>query len=163
MTLLHLLATASLLWGCATPREEAQAPIVAPDPVAVDGVTPAPLSPSSPTPGTLPPPGSQDPASGAGSPTLPPVVPAATLYAQCRDRVEGVGAPGECTTDADCARAGCSQEVCVTRAAAAEVMTTCEVLPCFRVLDACGCHDGTCSWTIKETALVPAPLTLPPR
>lgn len=73
----------------------------------------------------------------------------ADLYAECEARVEGQQQAGECTTDADCSRAGCSQEVCVTSAAAADVMTTCEIKPCFQVLDSCGCHDGVCSWTLK--------------
>lgn len=71
----------------------------------------------------------------------------AAMLAACEDRVEGPSKPRECSTDADCARAGCSSEVCVSQAEAPNVMTTCEVLPCFAALGTCGCHEGTCSWT----------------
>ncbi len=75
----------------------------------------------------------------------------ARLYEACRERVEGPSTPGECSSDADCVRTGCSQEVCVAASAAA-LATTCEILPCFQVLDACSCRDGFCSWSVKEEA-----------
>ena len=75
----------------------------------------------------------------------------ASLYEECRGRVEGRETAGECETDADCQSAGCSQEVCTTKALAAEVMSTCEVRPCFSVLDTCGCNDGVCAWSLKDT------------
>ncbi|MBN1336206.1 MAG: eight-cysteine-cluster domain-containing protein [Deltaproteobacteria bacterium] len=91
----------------------------------------------------------------------------ALLYAQCRDRLEGPEEPGECTTDADCAVAGCSSEVCTTAVRAPDVITTCEVLPCFGALQACGCREGVCSWTIVEILPGPPlqriPRELPPR
>jgi eight-cysteine-cluster-containing protein len=71
------------------------------------------------------------------------------LYAECRDRVEGPEAAGECAADADCGRTGCGSEVCTTSAEVANVMTTCEDRPCFAVLDTCGCHDGRCTWTVR--------------
>ena len=75
-----------------------------------------------------------------------------SLYETCRVRVEGSSESGECKTDADCATAGCSSEVCVSKATAASGLnTTCEVLPCFSVLDSCGCIEGTCSWALKES------------
>jgi eight-cysteine-cluster-containing protein len=80
------------------------------------------------------------------------------LYAACQDRVEGAGASGECASDADCARAGCASEVCVAAKQAPEVMTGCDVLDCFSVLDSCGCHDGLCTWTLKLPAPGPTPL-----
>ncbi len=72
------------------------------------------------------------------------------LYDECKERVEGRQKEGECTTDADCKTAGCGSEVCTTVADAAEVMTTCEGKLCFKILDTCGCHEGMCSWTIKD-------------
>ncbi|HNH46402.1 MAG TPA: hypothetical protein PKY30_05165 [Myxococcota bacterium] len=84
---------------------------------------------------------------------------AASLYNACMQRVEGTQTAGECTTDADCAIAGCSREVCVPAAKAGEIITTCEVLPCFSVLSACGCKEGLCSWTVAEGA---RPLLRPP-
>jgi eight-cysteine-cluster-containing protein len=79
--------------------------------------------------------------------------------------VEGAEAPAECTSDADCATAGCSGEVCTTVAEAAGVMSTCEVKPCFSILDRCGCVDGRCSWSIKAAAPPPVqrPISLPPK
>ncbi len=70
------------------------------------------------------------------------------LYGACKQRVEGPSASGECSTDADCVRTGCSQEVCVA-ASQGDVVTTCEILPCFQVLDACSCREGLCSWSLK--------------
>jgi len=78
-------------------------------------------------------------------------MPAAEQYAMCRERVEGADAPGECTTDADCQRAGCSQEMCISvTEAAMGIMSTCEVRPCYAVLKACGCLEGVCSWSIGD-------------
>ncbi|NCG17476.1 MAG: hypothetical protein GWP91_00475 [Rhodobacterales bacterium] len=73
------------------------------------------------------------------------------LYDSCEERVEGRQKEGECTVDADCKAAGCGSEVCTTVANAAEVMTTCEGKICFKILDTCGCHEGMCTWTIKDT------------
>ena len=81
-------------------------------------------------------------------------------YEKCRDRVEGPEKDGECATDADCVRAGCSSEVCVPRSASADVMTTCEILPCFRVLDDCTCREQRCTWTLGEAKALP-PVKLP--
>ena len=83
------------------------------------------------------------------APATTPADPAA-LYAGCRARVEGAEADGECTADADCARAGCSLEVCVPASIAVNVTTMCDVQPCFAVLDTCGCVSGHCSWSLKH-------------
>ncbi len=72
------------------------------------------------------------------------------LYDQCGGRLENPEAEGECTTDADCGRAGCSQEACVAASRKGEVMTTCEVRPCFGVLEACTCQGGLCRWTLEQ-------------
>ena len=87
---------------------------------------------------------------GAAAPPeeIPGTSNASALYEECRTRVEGREKDGECQSDDDCGRAGCSSEVCVTTSLAAEVMTTCEVLPCFAVLDTCGCVEGRCSWSL---------------
>ncbi len=89
------------------------------------------------------------------------------LYARCRDRVEGPEREGECTTDAECATAGCSSEVCLPAVRVPEIMTTCEVLPCFAVLGACGCREGRCTWTLGDAPgglpLPRIPRELPPR
>lgn len=73
----------------------------------------------------------------------------APLSPSCVERVEGASTSGECADDAGCTKAGCSQEVCVPTQAVADIMTTCERLPCFQRLDTCGCHEGVCSWTLK--------------
>lgn len=83
-------------------------------------------------------------ASGASSPLTP-----GEMYAACRDRLEGEQSSGECMVDADCGRAGCSQEVCLPARKAGDVVTTCEILPCFRAVETCGCHEGQCTWTVR--------------
>ena len=96
----------------------------------------------------------------APAPTPPPAPAMQTpqeLYTACQERVEGTEAAGECKADGDCAKAGCGSEVCVSTAEKANVMTTCEDKPCFKVLDACGCHDGKCTWTVKAEMPAPAP------
>lgn len=75
---------------------------------------------------------------------------AAAAYAACEARLEQPESAGECTSDDDCAPAGCSGERCITRVAAKDLMGTCEVLPCFEVVDTCGCDAGTCRWTLKR-------------
>jgi eight-cysteine-cluster-containing protein len=93
----------------------------------------------------------------------PPPVPTATpaaLYAECEQRVEGPQKDAECTTDADCGTAGCGNEVCTSTAEKANVMTTCEDKLCFKILDACGCHEGKCTWSLKAEvpeSQIPAP------
>jgi eight-cysteine-cluster-containing protein len=72
------------------------------------------------------------------------------LYDHCHDRLEGPEVDGECSTDADCGTAGCSQEVCVPVSKKGDIITTCEILPCFGAKDACGCHEGRCTWSLKE-------------
>ena len=85
---------------------------------------------------------------------LPPVGTtrsAAELYIECEERVEGRSLPGECRTDADCVRAGCSGELCISeQEAALGPMSTCEVRPCFAVLQACGCQEGVCRWSVGD-------------
>jgi eight-cysteine-cluster-containing protein len=85
-----------------------------------------------------------------------------SLYAACKDRVENPQEAGECTADADCARTGCGSEVCTTSAAAKGFMTTCDARYCYQVLDTCGCHEGVCSWTLKDPGPKPPPNRLPP-
>lgn len=91
----------------------------------------------------------------------------AELYAECYERVEMPQTDGECTTDADCVRAGCGSEICTTATAAEGLMSTCEDRPCFHVLDTCGCHEGRCTWTLHDEmpeppGLVPVPAPVEP-
>ena len=72
----------------------------------------------------------------------------AALYAACKDRLELPEYSEECVLDADCAPAGCGQEVCTSIAAVGAVVTSCEFRPCFQVVRACGCHDGRCTWSL---------------
>ena len=93
---------------------------------------------------------------------------AASLYTECLDRVEGTDRAGECVADSDCKAAGCSGEVCVNAVDACGIMTTCEVLPCFQVLESCGCvfpsssdagapkEGGVCQWTLGTRGGRPA-------
>lgn len=147
---LRLLVLALALVACSGGRSAADLPVTdAPPPPEQIGDAPAPGEP----PNAEAPTG--DPLAVDGAPDAAPVTPE-SLYGACRDRVEGIQIAGECTTDADCARAGCSQEVCVPARQVGDVMTTCEILPCFNALDACGCHEGMCSWTLKSE--VPGPI-----
>jgi eight-cysteine-cluster-containing protein len=135
----RLLVVAILAAGCGRPGARPQVPEAS---GVAEASAPAPASEPEPIPAPTP----------------------ASLYAECKDRVEGVGAPGECASDADCQKAGCGAEVCTTVAAAKDVTTTCENKPCFAVLDTCGCHEGQCTWTLKAEIPTPAPgaTRLPP-
>lgn len=82
------------------------------------------------------------------------------LYAMCEERVEQPQADGECTSDDDCTRSGCSGEVCTTVAGAEGMNTTCEGKLCFQVLDTCGCVEGQCRWSLLDALppnAIPAP------
>jgi eight-cysteine-cluster-containing protein len=84
-------------------------------------------------------------------------------YLACRERVEGPETDGECTSDAACAAQGCSGEVCAP--AGSGLMTTCEVLPCYEVLQSCGCQAGRCQWTLgarPSSRDVPRPTRMAP-
>ncbi len=71
------------------------------------------------------------------------------LLAACHDRMELPEADGECRSDADCGTIGCGGEVCA-KAGTTGLMFTCEDRPCFHVVEGCGCHDGRCTWSLKE-------------
>ena len=77
-------------------------------------------------------------------------VPPEELYAECEDRVEAPEREAECTTDDDCMTSGCSGETCTTQDDAGELVSACEVLECFEVLDECGCQQGRCRWSIHQ-------------
>jgi eight-cysteine-cluster-containing protein len=65
------------------------------------------------------------------------------------DRLEGDELEGECKTDSECKKGGCSGEVC----AATSAVTTCEVLPIRFPEDArCGCTEGLCRWYSPSNA-----------
>ena len=104
----------------------------------------------------------QAPATNATEPTTPgPVTPSPeTLYQQCFERVEGAESDSECTTDEECAAAGCGGEVCTTTTLQPSVVTSCEARPCFQVLDRCGCKEGRCQWSLKTTVPVTPPVQL---
>ncbi len=85
----------------------------------------------------------------------------AQSYAACKDRLEGPQAAGECTTDAECVTVGCSSEVCTATTKAPDVMTTCEILPCFSAVEGCGCHEGMCTWNVRSEMPAPRHLQLP--
>ena len=93
-------------------------------------------------------------------PRIEPSTPA-ELYAQCESRLEQPEAAGECKADSDCVNAGCSSEICTTKVAAADLMTTCEMLPCFEVVDTCGCVEGQCRWSLVDVMPAPRRIDLP--
>lgn len=74
-----------------------------------------------------------------------------------RGCVGGSGAPAngrslgpqgsECAAEEDCARAGCSNQLCVPAAEAPGVITTCEWRPEYaHPGEYCGCRQGRCAW-----------------
>ena len=96
------------------------------------------------------------PAEEQEAPNIPseeprPVFTVASLYADCRDRVEKPEEPEECTTDEECVRAGGSLEICTTVISSQDLISTTELRPCFHVLEACTCQNAQCTWTLKET------------
>ena len=115
---------------------------------ACGGAEPAPVVEPAPEPAPV-----EEPVP-APAPTPAPEVTPQSLYEACGDRLENPQAEGECTADDGCATAGASGEVCTTAEAATDIMTSAEVLPCFAVLDTCGCTEGQCTWTLKDA--VPA-------
>jgi eight-cysteine-cluster-containing protein len=119
-----------LLCGCAQPSSSG-APAPAPTPVE-----PPPVAAAAPGTG-----------SGSGGPD------AQALYEGCRERVEGTESDGECASDADCARTGCSAELCVAKKGAEGVVSTCEARPCFQVLEACACRSGRCRWVVGKSPI----------
>jgi len=128
-------------------------PATATPPSSEESEAPAPEAPSAEKTEEAADPGthaeaSTDAEAAATPDEIPATSNASALFEECRTRVEGREKDGECQSDDDCSRAGCSSEVCVTTSLAAEVMTTCEVLPCFAVLDTCGCVEGRCSWSL---------------
>jgi eight-cysteine-cluster-containing protein len=140
-----LLASALLLVGACARNDTAarQAP------AATQGAeVPLPIAiiPDVPPPPTAP-----------GEDVGPKTLDSKDLYGMCRERVEGRETPGECVSDADCQKAGCSGEVCVAVPQAAGMMTTCEIRPCYAALDSCGCQEGLCRWTLKEGPIDPLP------
>ncbi|MDP2308227.1 MAG: hypothetical protein Q8P18_19570 [Pseudomonadota bacterium] len=140
----------ALFLACSGPRSAAELPVA--DPPSPD-VTPSLAEGEASTV-------EGDPS--VGTPGQSPLTPT-EAYLGCKDRVEGVETAGECTTDADCAKTGCSQEVCVAKANAGDVMTTCEILTCFSVLEACGCHEGLCSWSLADAMPALGRIKLPPK
>lgn len=160
MSRLVLVLTGVLLAACPA-RQDGVVPGAAP--VVAD---PQVAPPAEPAPEVEPSALSTDPEGAQAPVAVPaslPVSPAGeapsaatdtpeALYAACRDRVEGTERGGECASDTDCVRAGCSSEVCVAVAESGAVVTPCEVKSCFGVLEACGCHEGRCTWTLKAQA-----------
>lgn len=70
----------------------------------------------------------------------------AAMKAQCIS-LNSTGT-GECTSDLDCARAGCSSQLCLPASQANGTMTTCEYVPEYACLaqTTCGCIGGSCGW-----------------
>lgn len=54
----------------------------------------------------------------------------------------------ECSTNNDCAPAGCSSQICVSAEKASQIITTCEYreeYSCLK-LTSCGCFNNKCAW-----------------
>jgi eight-cysteine-cluster-containing protein len=54
----------------------------------------------------------------------------------------------ECTTDSECAKGGCSGELCMPKSQIADIMTACVIKPEYECLKltTCVCNEGKCSW-----------------
>jgi eight-cysteine-cluster-containing protein len=65
-----------------------------------------------------------------------------------REQCLALNSTVECSGDADCARAGCSSELCVPASEAIDIVTACEYLPEYACLvhTTCGCVEGKCQW-----------------
>lgn len=60
---------------------------------------------------------------------------------------ESSSSASECSLDQDCARAGCSGQLCVLKDKADDIMTTCEFRPEYAHQgEKCGCWKGKCAW-----------------
>ncbi len=57
---------------------------------------------------------------------------------------------GACTTDADCVRAGCNDELCVMPDA--QIVSICDATPSksCRRQDQCGCVNSLCAWADSD-------------
>lgn len=61
----------------------------------------------------------------------------------------------ECSTNNDCAPAGCSSQICASADKASEIITTCEYreeYSCLK-LTSCGCVNNKCAWSENENYL----------
>lgn len=70
------------------------------------------------------------------------------LLTACTQQSVVDGETPECIADSDCAKAGCSGQVCTTTLEAPNIVTTCEYRPeydCYQA-SGCGCIKGKCSW-----------------
>ncbi|MAG15558.1 hypothetical protein CMO88_00700 [Candidatus Woesearchaeota archaeon] len=78
----------------------------------------------------------------------------ALVFAGCQTE-DKVNLEAECSTDADCAAAGCSGQVCTTAEEAPMIITTCEYREEYSCLEQtnCGCVEGQCSWAQTEDYL----------
>jgi len=119
-------------------------------------------APADPAPAAAP---VVEPVSAPAVPLTHTVLTPSSIYAACRERVELPEVAGECQTDADCVKSGCSSEVCTSKSAAEGLLTSCEVQDCFGVLDGCGCQAGVCTWTLRippdKLQKLPIPITTP--
>ncbi len=94
--------------------------------------------------------GSDSPTGGTDAGRVPLVHKDHALY----NRFEGTGFANACDSDATCARAGCSGEVC---AATKDIMGTCEALSVTIPASAsCGCVAGQCVWWSDGSAKLEA-------
>jgi eight-cysteine-cluster-containing protein len=74
----------------------------------------------------------------------------AAVVAGCQNAepVDDVILETECSTDSDCAVAGCSAQICTTAEEAPGMLTTCEYKEAYSCLEltGCGCVKGACAW-----------------
>ena len=71
------------------------------------------------------------------------------LISSCTQKtIEEPKTEAECNTDLDCATAGCSGQLCISKDKAQDIITTCEFkeeYECLK-LSSCSCIDNKCQW-----------------
>ncbi|MBW2964475.1 eight-cysteine-cluster domain-containing protein [Candidatus Woesearchaeota archaeon] len=58
----------------------------------------------------------------------------------------------ECSTGSDCAKAGCSSELCLPASKAGDIASICLYRPeydCLKLVS-CGCENGKCAWSTSD-------------
>lgn len=70
------------------------------------------------------------------------------LISSCTQKTPEIPKDVECNTDNDCATAGCSGQLCVSKDQAKDIITTCEYkeeYECLK-LSSCSCMNNKCQW-----------------
>ena len=77
-----------------------------------------------------------------------PIILLSMIFITACTQVGDIPTEIECTTASDCAPAGCSSQLCVTKEEAPSIITTCEFKLEYECLELtnCGCINNKCQW-----------------